>query len=146
MLSVASNSGKMASTRGTASLIAAMITSTCSRPSVAAAASLSWRTTSQHSTHNGTLTASSARSVYVSSQVSAETVYLQIMLQYARSSITSPKYTKVPKLLHIQDIGFLMYHLPHRTAKRLSKANLSMPWKESRYAPNASESMRMNKG
>lgn len=58
----------------------------------------------------------------------------------------SLEYSKVPKLLVTQDIQCLMQCLPHRTAKRLSKANLSMPWKESRYAPNASESMRMNKG
>lgn len=63
MLNVASSSVKMASTRGMASLTAAMITSTCSHLNAVDAASLSWKTTSQHSTHSGTLIASYARSV-----------------------------------------------------------------------------------
>lgn len=68
MLSAASSSVRMVSTKGMASLTVAMTTSTCSRQNAAAAVSLSWRTTSQHSTHNGIQIASSARSVSPSLQ------------------------------------------------------------------------------
>lgn len=62
-LSAANSSVKTASTKETASPTVAPTTLTCSRQNAAGAINPSWRTTSQHSTHSGTQTASSARFV-----------------------------------------------------------------------------------
>lgn len=137
--------------KGTANRIAVLIISICSLPNAVDAINPSWRTISQRSTRSGIQTASFARFVFILSlrHVPRNIYFREVGLE--RSLFHNARLSMINDIRTIVQSRRLNY-LPnnnksfrsHRTVKIRLKGNRSMLWKGSRYARNASVSMKMN--